>query len=250
MTSHDQEDDLLKRYFLGELGEEQKTQVEQRLFSEDELFELAEAVEADLLDEYARGELPAAARRQIDLRLATSPRSRARLALVQDLTKVEQSNPGATVTPFRRRLSSPALRFAMAASLIGVLVAAGAARLAFGPTHEAVSENAAVAELSFSVDNVSLRGAGKSLPAAPLSPGGLRIDLGALPEEYPACDVTVKRGERTVFEKRVPVAQGSASILIPAGELTAGRYEIEVQGVPAEGAAETLIRKSFDLTAH
>jgi hypothetical protein len=47
----------LRHYLLGELAPPDVEAIENRLFEDDELFELAEAIEAELLDAEARGEL-------------------------------------------------------------------------------------------------------------------------------------------------------------------------------------------------
>ena len=256
--------ELLRRYFLGQLDEAAQAEIEERIVSEDRLFEMGEAVEVDLLDDYAGGGLSADERRQIERRLERTPRSRALLALTQDLgTLAREEAPSApavpaspAVLPFRRRLSSPTLRYAMAAGLAGFLVLAGAARLGVGPFQgKTAGSPAAMAELQFSANDLLLRGTGGEVPVpvAPLSDGGLRIELRDLPGEYPTCKVTVRQGERTVFEQRVTAAAGAATVEIPAGELDAGRYEIKVEGLPGdaggEGSPETLIHASFDLMA-
>ena len=67
--------------------EEEADRLEQRLLAEDELFELAEAVEADLLAAADRGELTPAERERVQQRLAASPRGRERLALARVLER-------------------------------------------------------------------------------------------------------------------------------------------------------------------
>jgi hypothetical protein len=262
--------ELLRRYFLGQLDEAAQAEIEERIVSEDRLFEMGEAVEVDLLDDYAGGGLSADERRQIERRLERTPRSRALLALTQDLgtlARAETAAPGSpsagapavpaspAVLPFRRPLANPVLRYAMAAGLAGFLVLAGAARLGVGPFQgKTAGPPAAMAELLLSANDGRLRGTGGEVPvpAAPLSDGGLRIELSDLPAEYAVCDVTVRQGERTVFEQRVTAAAGTAAIEIPGGELDAGRYEIEVKGLSGnagdEGSPEPPIRASFDLT--
>lgn len=259
--------ELLRRYFLGQLDEAAQAEIEERIVSEDRLFEMGEAVEVDLLDDYAGGGLSADERRQIERRLERTPRSRALLALTRDLgtlARAETAAPGSTsagapavpaspvVLPFRRRLASPVLRYAMAAGLAGFLVLAGAARLGVGPFQgKPAGSSAAMAELQFSANDLLLRGTGGEVPtpAAPHSDGGLRVELRDLPGEYPTCEVTVRQGGRTVFETRVTAAAGTATVEIPGGDLEAGRYEIEVEGLPGgQGSPETLIHTSFDLT--
>src|ERR1700710_2428723 len=83
---HDPTDDeLLRGYLLGELPEEEAERLERRLLAEDDLFELSEALEADLLAACARGELDATERERVLRRLASSPSGRERLALARAL---------------------------------------------------------------------------------------------------------------------------------------------------------------------
>jgi hypothetical protein len=79
------DDALLRRYLLRELGDEERGTVEERLLADDDFFELAEAVEGDLLAAYARNEVGSEERRQMIRRLASSRTGHARLALAQAL---------------------------------------------------------------------------------------------------------------------------------------------------------------------
>lgn len=118
------DDELLRRYLLGELPEAEVERLESRLLEDDALFELAEAVEADLLAACARGELAPAERERVLLRLASSPQGRERLALARGLTSLA---PRSTVVPFPVRtppLARPAVRWAAAAAAL-VAVAGG-----------------------------------------------------------------------------------------------------------------------------
>src|SRR4051795_5122885 len=75
------DDELLRSYLLGELTAEEEDAVEGRLLREDELFELSEAIEADLLAEFAQGGLTPAERERVLQRLASSPQGQERLRL-------------------------------------------------------------------------------------------------------------------------------------------------------------------------
>jgi hypothetical protein len=123
---HDPTDDeLLRGYLLGELPEEDAERLERRLLAEDDLFELSEAVEADLLAACARGELTAPERERVLERLAASPSGRGRLALARALNALAGS-PAATVLPFARPAATPSRAlYRWAALAAGVLVAAG-----------------------------------------------------------------------------------------------------------------------------
>jgi hypothetical protein len=124
---------LLRSYLLGELDEAEADALEIRLLQNDALFELAEAVEGDLLAALARGDLAVGDRQNVLHRLAASPRGRARLALAEGLTS--QALPRAPL-PFRPRVprtERPVFRFAAMAA--GVLVTAGGVWLALQTAH-------------------------------------------------------------------------------------------------------------------
>jgi hypothetical protein len=126
---------LLRSYLLGELAEADADALEIRLLQDDALFELAEAVEGDLLAAWARGDLAVNAGQNAVQRLAASPRGRARLALAEGLTAQAQALPRAPL-PFRPRVpqaARPVFRFAAMAA--GVLVTAGGVWLALQTAH-------------------------------------------------------------------------------------------------------------------
>lgn len=123
------DDELLRRFLLGELKEDDAERVEARLLEEDELFDLCEAVEADLLQAVARGELAPAERDRVLKRLASSPQGRSRLALARGLTafadgkRSPESLPAPL--PYRRPAAftmRPAVRWAIAAGLAAILL--------------------------------------------------------------------------------------------------------------------------------
>ena len=120
MKENPLEDGLLRKYLLGELAQEEADEVERRLLGDDELFELAEAVEADLLAAVDRGELAPAERERVLKKLASSPQGRERLALARALNIAADKKlreAGASEVPFTAR--KPALRWAaLAASLL------------------------------------------------------------------------------------------------------------------------------------
>jgi hypothetical protein len=122
MKDEMKDDEILKRYLLGGLEEEQADDLERRLLEDGDLFELAEAVEGDLLAAAARGDLSAAERGHVLWRLAASPAGRTRLALARGLTSLGRERVPAEVVAFRL-LARPAVRAAaVAASLV---IAAG-----------------------------------------------------------------------------------------------------------------------------
>lgn len=130
------EDDLLRRYLLGELGDEEVDRLEKRLLTDDDLFGTMEAVEGDLLAACARGDLDPGERKRVLRRLASSPSGRDRFALIQGLTRIaaEQSvplaEPRSTVVPFPQPVPpsvrrSSVLRWAPLAASLLVAVGGG-----------------------------------------------------------------------------------------------------------------------------
>ena len=113
MRSNATDDELLRSYLLGELTEEETDEVERRLLTEDELFELSEAVEADLLAACARNELAPAESKRVLQRLAWSAQGRERLALARSLNTVADGRM-APVIPFPR----PVIRWAALAAAV------------------------------------------------------------------------------------------------------------------------------------
>jgi anti-sigma factor RsiW len=119
------DDELLRQYLLGELSNEDEALLEARLIQDDDLFESAEAMEADLLGEHAHGGLSAAQRARVRRHLSSSPTTRSQLAVVRGLGTVGQGEK-----PERRVLTGPWGRADL--SLPRMRALAAAAMLAIG----------------------------------------------------------------------------------------------------------------------
>ncbi len=114
------DDEILRQYLLGALEEEQVEDLERRLLVESDLFELAEAVEGDLLMAAARGDLSPAERGRTLRRLASSPEGRARFAITRELTIFGHEKVSAEVVAFRL-LARPGIRAAAIAASLAVV---------------------------------------------------------------------------------------------------------------------------------
>jgi hypothetical protein len=95
--SHDA--DFLRDYLLDRLTEKEADTVERRLLEDDRFFELAEAVEEDLLAAYAQDALAEEERARVARRLAASPRAQARYAIIQGITQIAEDRPTAPRRP-------------------------------------------------------------------------------------------------------------------------------------------------------
>jgi hypothetical protein len=76
VAKRDKEKNLLEDYFFGRLSEDQEASLEKRLLEDDDFFEYAQAVEEELIDDYARGEIPFEGRLQFETRFLNTPRRR------------------------------------------------------------------------------------------------------------------------------------------------------------------------------
>src|SRR5438309_3016617 len=120
------DDKMIARYLLGELPEAEQTKLEEQAFSDSDYLQQVRAVEKDLIDEYARGELSGAARQAFEQRFFVSEGRHRQIEFARALMQVAGESPAkassATATIpwwdsiflFGRGLN-PTLRFALAA---------------------------------------------------------------------------------------------------------------------------------------
>jgi hypothetical protein len=133
------DDDLLRHYLLGELSDEDTELLEARLIQDEDLFERAEAMEADLLEEHVHGGLSAAQRARIRRHLASSDASRSQMAMVRgigDIGKaVREERPWwrVLIGPWGPADLSSIRVQALAAAMLAVVV--GAAWLDYRTSH-------------------------------------------------------------------------------------------------------------------
>jgi hypothetical protein len=124
-----QTNELLRKYLLRELSEEATEDLEKRLLEDDELFDLCEAIEADLLTAYDRRELNFRERKKVRRCLLSSPAGQARLTLARSLDIVaaeslaESAPSPAAALPFRPK-PAPHLGLRWAALAAAVLIVA------------------------------------------------------------------------------------------------------------------------------
>ena len=125
-------EELIARYLLGDLSEEEQIRLEDLAFSDQDVLQEILAVESDLIDEYARGELSDSQRRQFEGRFLTSAERRQKVEFARAFAKVVPES--ATERAFRPAAAgmstswweslksllsnlTPPVKFAMAAAL-------------------------------------------------------------------------------------------------------------------------------------
>jgi hypothetical protein len=238
--------ELLRWYLLGKLNETESDVVERRLLMDDELFELAQAVEDDLLSAGARGELAPEDRQAISRRLAASPRGQARLAVAEGLNALANGATAtkamrqAVVVPFLRQPPRQTPTFRAAAMAAGLFLAlAGGAWLALQTAHPGeavVTRNHATAAVRQAVRGAS----GTPAPPAgtkPAAPAPEQEHVAARPADpaphRPITPVTTSATAPLVFQLSLSVirsAQDHPTLTIPAGT-----RRVEIQLPLSEG---------------
>jgi hypothetical protein len=76
---------LMTRYLLGAATEEECVEVEERFLRDAEYLKQLRALECELMDDYARGEMPASERRSFERRALASPQGRQQVARARKL---------------------------------------------------------------------------------------------------------------------------------------------------------------------
>src|SRR5437763_13029071 len=125
-------DEMMTRYLFGELSEAEQARLEERYFTDTQTFEQLAQLEAELIDDYARGRLSTQMRARFERAYLRNPNRRARLNFSEALTaRLDQTaaSPVAEQTNMRaaslwQRVSSlltgerRALAFSMALALL------------------------------------------------------------------------------------------------------------------------------------
>jgi hypothetical protein len=84
-TQSAKEEQLMTRYLTGAATEEQCVEVEERFLRDAEYLKQLRAVECEIIDDYARGEMPAPERRSFERRALASPQGREQVARARRL---------------------------------------------------------------------------------------------------------------------------------------------------------------------
>lgn len=92
MTMHTEEENLIRLYLLGQANEEEQRRVEERLLRDNEYVELLRMIEDELIDDYARGALPALELRLFERQFLATPKRLNKLAAAKALVEYAKSD--------------------------------------------------------------------------------------------------------------------------------------------------------------
>jgi hypothetical protein len=130
-------EELIVRYLLGDLPEEEQARLEDRAFSDPECMQTILDAESDLIDEYVRGELSTSERRQFERRFLVSAERQRKVEFARALAKVlpearteAAAQPALGFAPTSwwnsfitsLRGLNPALNFSMAAAAMALVI--------------------------------------------------------------------------------------------------------------------------------
>jgi hypothetical protein len=136
MDARELNDQLLKRYLLGELPAAEQRRLEEVFFSDAQAFERLAALEDDLIDDYVCDDLSASQREKFEKHFLVSPERRERLELAQALVTAVSEQPkriaaAQPAAPWWQAVldfllpQNPTIRFALVAASLVILVSYG-----------------------------------------------------------------------------------------------------------------------------
>jgi hypothetical protein len=98
MENQANNEDVLVRYLLGELSDEEQTRIEQLFFTDDQYYEQLLAVENELRYDYAQGKLSGTRGRTFEKRFLASSDDRAQTSLAEELLKRLANGPSTALS--------------------------------------------------------------------------------------------------------------------------------------------------------
>ena len=238
-TPPDVSDATLERYVLGDLPADETERLDELSVVDNAFAERLEALEADLADAYARGELPASDRERWEMRHLASDDGRTDLRLAHALADHERRRASARTSGRWR----PALAVAAAAILVaGMSVVLLQRRTA--ERHEIVPPQAQSAPATSPVI-VALTLAPPMRSATvwtallvPRTASIVRLRLQLEPNDFSSYDVVVRDAQTGTAQWRMDgvLPEGTPagrvlSIDVPAAVFHRGRYLIDTAGV-------------------
>jgi hypothetical protein len=117
-----------RQYLLGELPDERQKQLEERLMTDEAIYEELRIQEDELIDDFVRGNLPESEKEKFNQHFLCTSDRRQKVQFAEALEKYVQSSVSEIDTQtsfwqkFQAYLDSPALRVATAAALVVVVI--------------------------------------------------------------------------------------------------------------------------------
>lgn len=234
-------EDIIIRFLLGELPENTRQELEERLFQDDSFYQQVLAMQEELVDDYVQDQLPADRHKQFESYFLASPRRKARVDFAVAFSRAltgRAAQPITTTPPPSwwqafLAFSRPRLAFAALAAALVALI--GASWLVFenrrlsGGIEQARQERETLIRQNRTDD-----------AETQLRIEELEREIGSLRSQGGELETKIKQKEReleTLQRTRTPARSGStggeiAAFILPPG-LTRGSDEPEKLIIPA-----------------
>jgi hypothetical protein len=236
MVLSDGDQAIVREYLLGRLSDEERESFEQRLMSEDDLFEELEISTGEVIEEYRAGELTQTERQWFEGHFLTSTEGRQRFMLAIALSRLQPSQQEAERPTFFESLTSlfKQHRWKVATATSGLLVLIVAFLLIPRPPGQTVTGPT----LTPSLTN---RGAGSQPTkiALPYDAAQLKLRL-LLPEpSTPDARYKAELDNRTEVNPVTVVESddGSVTVSIPVELLPPGEYSLILFRITNDGTS-------------
>lgn len=228
---------ILRRFLLGQLGDDERAAIERRFFEDAQLFDLLLAVEDELIDEYARGVLKGNERARWEQVLAADPAGGKRVKFASALSRKVAQREGWVSKLFRRRGGFPVWA-PVAIAIVLIVGMFSLRRDTTGPGDDG-GQKATVPVFAFSLIPGTVRGTERQQTVVvPRTATRLRLNL----EGVEAGRRVEVRNVDTAAIITVEVRAGKAEL--DANQLGNGDYIATV----SDGAGQELADYSFRIT--
>ena len=245
---------LIRQYLLGQLSEEVQQATEQRLLTEDALFEELEVTEGELFDEYVSNELTPIDRKQFEQYFLSTPERQSELKFAAGLREYvakktiddDATQRSRTVTKGSWLERTPLAWFGqtqlsrIAAIAVLLVVIGGAFWFTRLDRHPPTS----YAAFTLTISNNDRAGSGSATEVnLPLTAEAVRLYL-KLPEALDQAThfrvELLKESGETLNVERVALIEQSAVIELPATQLSRGQYALKLYVVKPDGTEERI----------
>jgi Putative zinc-finger len=239
-------EDKLVQYLLGRMPEQERAELEERLFTDEELDEQLLATTDDLIQAYLAGTLPEEDRSRFESHFLSSPENREHLALMRDLLPVVERAAVPERAPRARPRTLAAAAVVVLAVVVALVLAArrrspGTGQVTSGPrptpsaivSTETARPSPTVPEPP-RVSVVRLAGNTGTLTRVRLSPSAraVRVEV-AVDHKSPSYDATLLAADGKAIWRAEGRAAARAEPLVlevPAEIFASGRYTLRVEG--------------------
>ena len=262
MNAQTENSELIRKYLLGILPEEQSQDLEEQLLTSSDLREELLIVEDELIDDYLCGELSEAEQKQFDTHFLQAPERQQNLRFAKTFERyvADAEIPVTADNGFRTPVTtsvpphvfakgSPGLRFAlMAVLLLAVLVGIWAV-IRFQ------SSNTVYQSIVVRLEPGRVREGGQiSRVSVPAGAGTVQLELVVPNDDYSEYRAVVESSNSTAVWTGGPLpaikTEGSKHVVcsVPAGLLKHDDYTVTLSGYYTQGSYDEVARYSFRVT--